>query len=83
MSEAQRSEASDSTVRGWWLRATALAGVDDCHIHDIRAKTGTDARKQGRTDSKELLGHKTDQAHERYQRDKEIPLVQPLPMVKS
>lgn len=71
-----------STVRGWWLKAVELAGVENCHMHDIRAKTGTDARKQG-LDSKALLGHKTDQAHERYQRNKEIPIVQPLPMVKS
>jgi integrase len=70
-----------STVRGWWLKATKAAGVENGKMHDIRAKTGTDARKQG-LDSKSLLGHKTDQAHERYQRNKEIPVVQPLPMVK-
>lgn len=69
------------TVRGWWHKATKAAGVENGHMHDIRAKAGTDARKQG-LDSKALLGHKTDQAHERYQRGKDIPLVQPLPMIK-
>lgn len=70
-----------STVRGWWLKATALAGVENGHIHDIRAKTGTDAKKQG-LDSMALLGHKSESSHLRYQRNKDIPLVQPLPMVK-
>ena len=71
-----------STVRGWWLKATAMAGVPDCHMHDIRAKTGTDAKKQG-LDSMALLGHKSESSHLRYQRNKETPLVQPLPMVKK
>lgn len=70
-----------STVRDWWLLACAKSGVENGRMHDILAKTGTDARKQG-LDSKALLGHKSDASHERYQRDKDIPIVQPLPMVK-
>lgn len=83
-SSRQGNPLSPQTVRDWWLKAVAKAGLDykDTHMHDIRAKTGTDARKQG-LDSKNLLGHRTDSAHERYQRSKEIPVVQPLPMVKS
>ena len=73
-----------STVRDWWISATTKAGLDyhSIHMHDISAKTGTDARKQW-LDSKSLLGHRSDSAHNRYQRSVEIPVVQPLPMVKS
>lgn len=83
-SSRQGKPLAAQTVREWWVNAVTKAGMDyhDTHMHDIRAKTGTDARKQG-LDSKNLLGHKTDSAHERYQRSREIPVVQPLPMVKS
>lgn len=83
-SSRQGKPLAAQTVRDWWVKAVTKAGMDyhDTHMHDIRAKTGTDARKQG-LDSKNLLGHSTDSAHERYQRSKEIPVVQPLPMVKS
>lgn len=70
-----------STVRGWWLKATAAAGIEDGNMHDIRAKSATDADEQG-LDSMALLGHRTVQVHQRYLRGKKIKVVQPLPMVK-
>jgi len=73
-----------STVRDWWIEATKNACMDyhQVHIHDIRAKTATDAGEQG-LDSKSLLGHRTDEAHDRYQRSKKIKVVTPIPAVKS
>jgi len=70
-----------STVRGWWLKATEAAGIEDGNMHDIRAKAATDADEQG-LDSMALLGHRTEQTHQRYLRGKKIRVVQPLPMVK-
>jgi integrase len=70
------------TVRTLWLRATTAAGIDDAHIHDIRAKAATDAKAQG-LDSQALLGHASESAHNRYLRSKEIPSVTPVRMGKS
>lgn len=68
---------SYSTIRTMWGRATEKAGITDANIHDIRAKAGTDAKTQG-IDSKKLLGHTTDQSHNRYIRNKEIPVASPV-----
>ncbi len=73
---------SHSTIRTLWDRATAKAGIKDAHMHDIRAKTATDAKKQG-INAKELLGHKSESSALRYQRSKETPLVTPVKMKKS
>jgi len=69
------------TIRTLWNRATEAAGVEDAHMHDLRAKAATDAKKDG-IDSKALLGHKSENVHLRYIRDKETPLVQSGKMVK-
>jgi integrase len=71
-----------STVRDWWRKATKLAGIENGNMHDIRAKAATDADEQG-MNSMALLGHRSEKTHQRYLRGKKIPLVQPLPMVKS
>lgn len=68
---------SYSTIRELWGRATKASGIEDAHIHDIRAKAATDARAQG-LDSKKLLGHTSDSAHMRYIRSKEIPVAEPV-----
>lgn len=60
-----------------WQKTCKLAEVADANIHDIRAKAGTDAHKAG-MDSKALLGHKSEATHQRYLRNKEIPIVQAL-----
>lgn len=64
------------TIRTLWDRACEAAGVEDAHIHDIRAKSGTDARAQG-LDSMALLGHTTESSHNRYQRSRQIPVATP------
>lgn len=68
---------SYNTVRTLWDRACAAANVEDAHLHDLRAKAATDAKKQG-IDSRALLGHTTETSHLRYLRSKETPIAQPL-----
>lgn len=70
------------TIRTLWERATLAAGVDDAHLHDLRAKAATDAKSQG-LDSKTLLGHATETAHARYLRSKEIPVATPVKLRQS
>lgn len=70
------------TVRTLWNRAREAAGIEDVHIHDIWAKAATDAKAQG-LDSKTLLGHASEAAHQRYLRGKEIPVAEPVKMKKS
>lgn len=67
---------SYSTIRTLWDRATAAAGVENAHIHDLRAKSGTDAKAQG-IDAMKLLGHASESSHNRYQRSREIPVATP------
>ncbi|MGB5835096.1 MAG: tyrosine-type recombinase/integrase [Thiohalocapsa sp.] len=61
-------------VRDLWDRACTRAGVEDAHLHDIRAKSLTDARKQG-LDAQRLAGHTTEAQTVRYLRDREVDLV--------
>jgi len=70
------------TVRELWDRATKASGIEDAHIHDIRAKAATDARAQG-LDSKKLLGHTSDSAHMRYLRSKEIQVAEPVSLKRT
>jgi integrase len=70
------------TIRTLWNRATAAAGIEDAHIHDIRARAATDAKAQG-LDSRALLGHTTEGAHNRYLRSKEVPTVRPVKVGKA
>lgn len=53
-----------------WDRACAAAGVEDANIHDIRAKSLTDAARQG-LDAQHLAGHTTQAMTARYLRSKE------------
>lgn len=70
------------TVRTLWNRAVKAAGLEDVHLHDIRAKAATDAKMQG-LDSKKLLGHTTESSHQRYLRSKEIPVAAPVKLRQS
>lgn len=58
-----------------WARACRLAGVTDAHIHDIRAKSATDAKREG-ADPQALLGHASEAMTARYLRLRESPVVQ-------
>ncbi len=66
-----------STIRTLWDRACKAAKVDDAHIHDMRAKSATDAEQQG-LDSKKLLGHRSESSHNRYLRSKETSVAEPV-----
>ena len=54
-----------NTVRGWWVSARELAGVEDVHFHDIRGKSATDAEDDGE-DYQALLGHSTKAMSDKY-----------------
>lgn len=56
-----------STVLSHWNKATAAAGVEDAHIHDLRAKAITDADAEG-LDAQALAGHFSKAMTERYLR---------------
>jgi len=61
-------------VRDLWARACARAGIQDAHLHDIRAKALTDADRQG-LDAQQLAGHTTEAMTARYLRDRTPTLV--------
>jgi integrase len=57
-----------------WNQACAAAGVEDAHLHDLRAKGATDVKRQG-GDATALLGHSSAKQTEVYIRAREIPVV--------
>jgi integrase len=71
----RRGKAPDyGTVKWQWDKARTAAGVLDVQLRDLRAMSGTAARRQGKNPT-ELLGHKSPAMTERYLRDREIPQV--------
>lgn len=72
----RRGKAPDyRTVQLQWQKACEAAGVEDAHLHDLRALSATEAKKQGK-DATALLGHTNEQQTQRYLRGKEEPLVE-------
>lgn len=70
------------TVYDQWVVAVAKAGVDDCNLHDNRAFSATEAKRQG-LDPQKLLGH-TDMATTRiYLRGREVEVVEGPQMRRS
>ena len=61
-------------ARDLLVRAATRVGVDDVGWHDIRAKSITDAKKQG-LDAQQLAGHSTEQQTNRYLRSRETTVV--------
>ena len=57
-------------VRDLWERACTRAGIADAHLHDLRAKSLTDAKRQG-LDAQHLAGHSTEAMTVRYLRSRE------------
>ena len=57
-------------VRDLWQSACTKAGVPDAHLHDLRAKSLTDAKKQG-LNAQRLAGHATETMTNRYLRSRE------------
>lgn len=64
-----------STTKIQWNKACDKAGVKDVHIHDLRAKSLTDARQQG-LNPQALAGHTSPAMTDRYIRLREIPQVE-------
>lgn len=70
------------TVRDWYKAAAKAAGVSDTRLHDLRAKSITEANRQG-LDAQKLAGHSDPRMTERYIRDREIPIATPPTMNKK
>lgn len=62
------------TIWQQYKKARIAAGVTDVVIHDMRAKSGTEAEEQG-IDPQKLLGHTNPEMTKRYLRAKKIPIV--------
>lgn len=58
------------TFHDAWVALCTATGIEDAHIHDIRAKALTDAKRQGHNPTA-LAGHKSAQMTERYIRLRE------------
>jgi len=65
---------SYTAMRDAWRRAVKKAGAEHCTLHDIRAKSLTDAKKQGH-DPQALAGHRLESTTVRYLRGRETPVV--------
>lgn len=63
------------SVKKQWDTACQAAGVQDAHIHDLRAVAGTEAEEQG-LNPQALLMHSSPQNTQRYLRAKKEPVVQ-------
>lgn len=63
-------------IRDKWKAATAVSGVADARLHDNRAKSITEANRQG-LDAKTLAGHTTQAMTDRYIRDRELDVAKP------
>lgn len=61
-----------STVKLQWDKARKAAGVEDARIHDLRAKSLTDAKRQG-FNPQTLAGHTDGRMTDRYIRLRETP----------
>lgn len=62
------------SVRDQWERACEQAGVDNAHLHDLRALAATEAEKQGKNPTA-LLQHSSPAQTRRYLRGREEPEV--------
>lgn len=62
------------TIRDQWADACKAAGVADAHLHDLRARAITQAKKEGLNPTA-LAGHRTEAQTVRYIRDHDEPLV--------
>lgn len=64
-----------ATIWKQYDKARRLAGIEDVIIHDLRAKSGTEAQEQG-IDPQKLLGHTNPEMTKRYLRARKIPVVE-------
>lgn len=68
-----------TTAKEAFAAARKLAGIEDVTIHDIRAKSLTDAKRQG-LDAQKLSGHTDARMTDRYIRAREVDVAQPPSM---
>jgi integrase len=64
-------------IASMFKRAATKAGVKDFHFHDIRAKSLTDAKRDGR-DAQALAGHATETMTAHYVKRREVERVAPM-----
>lgn len=76
------SKLNYDTIMRHWRKACLDAGVEDAHVHDLRAKAATDAQRDS-VDSKVLLGHKSESSHNRYLRSRETPVATAMTLKKK
>ena len=69
-------------VSAMFRRACKNAGVEDFHLHDIRAKALTDAEHQG-LDAQRLAGHKSRAMTEHYIKARETEKATPPSLPKN
>lgn len=69
-------------IRDQWKRATEAAGVEDARLHDNRAKSITEANRQG-LDAKMLAGHSAQSMTDRYIRDRDLQVATPPSLRKK
>jgi integrase len=67
-------KADYRTIRDQWDAACKAAGVEDAHLHDLRAMAATEARREGK-DATKLLGHSSPAQTDRYLRDRDTVTV--------
>jgi integrase len=75
LAQSDGRQRSYNAVRDLFDRYRNKAGVEDAHLHDLRAKSLTDAKKQGK-DPQALGGHSTEQQTNAYLRSKETVVVE-------
>jgi integrase len=71
----RRGKLQYKTIYKLWVTAVEAAGIEDCNLHDNRAFSATQAKKQG-LDPQKLLGHDDPNTTKVYLRDREIDVVQ-------
>lgn len=72
---------SYGTIKDAFNRAKDAAGVPDVTLHDLRAKSLTDANREGH-DAQKLGGHTDRKMTERYIRQREVPVAEGPKAVK-
>lgn len=69
-------------IRDKWKAAATAAGVEDTRLHDNRAKSITEANRQG-LDAQLLAGHSSQKQTDSYIRDREIIVAKPTSFRKK
>lgn len=75
LSNRKRKAPDYKTTQQLWTAACRAAGVIDAHIHDLRAKSLTDAKKEGKN-AQTLAAHSNEQMTARYIRNREATHVE-------